>query len=168
MGFSRTALDWLRDCLKGRKQYANVNGFTSELNAVNCRIPQGFLLGPRLFSLYVNDLPDKIREGELDLYADDTTLFYIGPSVDTVCSALNRILVDINNWCKNNKLTIHSGTSEVMLITNNSFCGPLKPKLLENKILDYVDHSCCFGVIIDSQLSCNLRLTLFIKASAQK
>ena len=45
------------------------------------------------------------------MYADDTTVFYIGPSVDVVCDALNRILGDVNNWCRNNKLTIHSGKS---------------------------------------------------------
>ena len=54
-----------------------------------------------------NDLPDQIKEGEIDMYADDTTLFYIGPSVDVVCDALNRILGDVHNWCRNNKFTIH-------------------------------------------------------------
>ena len=50
------------------------------------------------------------------MYADDTTLFYIGPSVDVVCDALNRILGDVHNWCRNNKLTIHSGKSEFMVL----------------------------------------------------
>ena len=65
------------------------------MNAVNGEIPQGYLLDPRLFSFYVNDLPEQINEGELALYADDTTLFYIGSSVDSVCNALNRFLGDI-------------------------------------------------------------------------
>ena len=47
-----------------------------------------------------NDLPDQIKEGEIDMYADDKTLFYIGPSVDVVCDALNRILGDVHNWCR--------------------------------------------------------------------
>ena len=92
-----------------------------------------------------NDLPDQIKEGEIDMYADDTTLFYIGPSVDVVCDALNRILGDVNNWRRNNKLTIHSGKSEVMVINRNSFCGPLKPVTLEDKILSYVYSSVCLG-----------------------
>ena len=61
------------------------------------------------------------------MYADDTsitTLFYIGPSVDAVCDGLNRILGDVHNWCRNNKLTIHSGKSEVMVINRNSPIGP--------------------------------------------
>ena len=67
---------------------------------MNCGIPQGSLLGQRLFSFYINDLPDQIKEGEIDMYADDTTLFYIGPSVDAVCDGLNSILRDVHNWCR--------------------------------------------------------------------
>ena len=117
-----TALEWIRDYLKDRKQFAVVNGCKLQLNAVKCGIPQGSLLGPRLFSF--SDLPDRIKEGEIDMYADDTTLFYRGPSVDVVCDALNRILGDVHNWCRNNKLTIHSGKSEVMVLNRYSFCGP--------------------------------------------
>ena len=77
MGISGPALEWIRDYLKDRKKFAVVNGCKSELNAVNCGIPQGSLLGPRLFSFYVNYLPDQIKEGELDMYVDDTTLFFL-------------------------------------------------------------------------------------------
>lgn len=120
---------------------------------MNCGIPQGSLLGPRLFSFYVNDLPDQINEGEIDMYADDTTLFYIGSSVDAACDGLNRILGAVHNWCRNKKLTIHSGKSEVMVINRNSLIGPLKPVSLGNKTLSYVNTSICLGVVIDSKLS---------------
>ena len=83
LSLSGSALEWIRDYLKDRKQFAVVNVCKSQLNAVKCGIPQGSLLGRRLFSF--NDLPDQIKEGEIDIYADDTTLFYIGPSVDVVC-----------------------------------------------------------------------------------
>ena len=120
LGMTGSALEWIRDYLKDRKQFAIVNGCKSELNDVNCGIPQGSLLGPRLFSVYVNDLPDQIKEGEIDMYADDTTRFYIGSSVDAVCDGLNRTLGDVHNWCRNNRLTIHNGKSEVMVINKKS------------------------------------------------
>ena len=100
LGMTGSALEWIKDYLKDRKQFAIVNGCKSELNDVNCGIPQGSLLGPRLFPVYVNDLPDQIKEGEIDMYADDTTLFYIGSSVDAVCDGLNPTLGDVHNWCK--------------------------------------------------------------------
>ena len=168
MGISGPPLEWIRDYLKDRKQFAVVNGCRSELNAVNCGIPQGSLLGPRLFSFYVNDLPDQIKEGEIDMYADDTTLFYIGPSVDAVCDGLNRILGDVHNWCRNNKLTTHSGKSEVMVINRNSTIGPLKPVSFGNKILSYVNTSTCLGVVIDSKLSWQPQITAVCKTFSQK
>ena len=115
-----------------------------------------------------NDLPDQIKEGEIDMYADDTTLFYIGPSVDVVCDALNRILGDVHNWCRNNKLTIHSGKSEVMVLNRNSFCGPLKPVTLGDKILSYVYSSVCLGVVIDSKLSWQPQITAVCKSFSRK
>ena len=72
----------------------------------------------------VNDLPDQVKEGGIDMYADDTTLFYIGSSVHAACDGLNRILGDVHNWCRNNKLTIHGGKSEAMVINRNSLIGP--------------------------------------------
>ena len=88
-------------------------------------------------------MPVQIKEGEIDIYADDTTLFYIGPLVDVVCDALNRILGVVHNWCRNNKLTIHRGKSD----------GPLKPVTLGDKILSYVNSSVRLGVVIDSKVS---------------
>ena len=75
-------------------------------------MPQGSLLGPRFFSYYVNNLPDAITEGELAMYADDTNLSVVGDNVEVVSDKLNKALASINLWCKNNKLTIHTGKSE--------------------------------------------------------
>jgi len=67
-------LKWFVSYLKDRKQFAVVNGCSSQTEHVTCGVPQGLLLGPRLFTYYINDLSDSITEGNLDLYADDMTL----------------------------------------------------------------------------------------------
>ena len=95
MGLSGDLLDWIKHYLKDRKQVAVVNESNS----------QGSLLDPRFFSFCANDLTDAINERELDMYADDTTLFCIGQSFHSVTEALNRSLADVDSWCKNNKLT---------------------------------------------------------------
>ena len=69
MGLTGSALNWMSSYLKDRKQFAVVNGCNSQSKAVECGIPQGSLLGPRLFTYYANDLPDAISEGELAMYA---------------------------------------------------------------------------------------------------
>lgn len=67
----------------------------------------GFHLGPRLFSIYVNDFADNVSTGELHLYADDTTAFVTGDTIDQVSQLLNVLLADICLWCELNRLTIH-------------------------------------------------------------
>ena len=81
-------------------------------------MPQGSLLGPRFF-YYVNNLPDAVTEGELAMYADDTTLSVVDDNVEVVIDKLNKALASINLWCRNNKLTIHTGKSEAMILTHS-------------------------------------------------
>ena len=66
--------------------------FSSSPEVKNELSQTGISPGPKTILFLCNDLPDQIKEGEIDMYADDTTLFYIGPSVDAVCDGLNRIL----------------------------------------------------------------------------
>ena len=155
MGFNGNLLDWLTSYLKDRKQFASVNGYCSQTKMVSYGVPQGSLLGPRLFTYYVNDLGDSVTEGNLALYADDTTLYVIGNNVDEVVDGLNRALFEIYNWCRNNKLTMHAGKTEAMIISFRTFCGPLKPIKLGDKIVNFVSETRCLGVTIDSKLSWN-------------
>ena len=75
--------------------------------------------------IYVNNFPESITEGELHLYADDTTACVIGDNPDDVIIKLNRLFGEICTWCKLNKLTLHTGKSEVMIIQRKQFVGPL-------------------------------------------
>ena len=68
IGITRDLLNWMISYLTNRKQFAIVNGCTSQTKNVCCRVPQGFLLGLRFFSYYVNNLPDAVTEGELAMY----------------------------------------------------------------------------------------------------
>ena len=70
---------------------------------------------------------------------DDTTLHFFGNNVDKVVDGLNRALSEISHWCRNNKLTIHAGKSEDMIISHRAFYGPLRPIKLGDKILK----KCC-------------------------
>ena len=131
-------------------------------------VPQGSLLGPRLFTLYVNDLPLTETAGHIHMFADDTTIYYISKDVKTIVDALNSILVKIYNWCQENKLTMHAGKTKAMLISGIPFIGPLREiKFGESTIL-FKDQSKCLGVIIDNKLSWRPQVDAVCKQYATK
>ena len=120
-GVSGNMFDNLRDYLHNRSQYVELNGTKSNHRVIKFGVPQGSPLGPRLFTMYINDLPDKVTQGETYLYADDTTFYYAGKNIEDVIDNLNMIGKQVNDWCQENQLTIHSGKSEVLIISNRDF-----------------------------------------------
>ena len=73
-GIRGIALDWFKSYLANRKQYVIYNNKTSDNLDITCGVPQGSVLGPLLFIVYTNDLPDCIEGAETILFADDTTI----------------------------------------------------------------------------------------------
>ena len=104
-----------------------INGVKSTLRIVNIGVPQGSLLGLRLFAIYVNDLPDATPIGYIHMFADDTTMYYIGKEVEEIIDMLNVMLNDFSHWCERNRLTVHTGKTEAMLISVKPFVGPMRP-----------------------------------------
>ena len=107
-------------------QGTSVNKSRSDRNPIRAGVPQGSLLGPRLFASYVNDLPDSITSGEVYMYADDTTIYVVGNTVDDITTALQAVLDQVNSWCLSNRLILHEGKSEAMVLSTTPFIGPLK------------------------------------------
>ena len=152
-GINGLLLDWLRSYLDNRKQYTVLNGIASDLNTVKSGIPQGSVLGPTLFSLYTSDLPEAITAATTYMYADDTTLYCIGDSIDAVPSELNKALEELLNWCKINSLVPHPKKCEAMILHRGRFTGPLKELTLAQHTIKWVTHSSLLGVSIDDQLN---------------
>ena len=103
--------------------------------------------------MYINDLPDKITQGEAYLYADDSTFYYAGKNIEEVVDNLNMIGKQVNDWCQENQLTIHTGKSEVLIITNRDFIGPLRPVRIGNEIIQYVKTTSLLGIEVDNRLT---------------
>ena len=168
VSISGNLYDLLVDYLSNRHQFAHINGASSKIRIVEYGVPQGSLLGPRLFKIYVNDLPGSVKEGWIFLFADDTTIYYIGDDVENVVDGLNRIAGELYQWCIKNKLTVNTDKTEAMLITAKPFVGPLRKLSFGNDNIKFVNVSRTLGVYIDSQLKWNKQVNMVAKSYSAK
>ena len=83
---------WFTDYLGGRKQRVSLNGEVSQWNDVKRGVPQGSILGPLLFNVFVNDLPDIVEHSTINLYADDTTIYVADHDPNSVSLKLSEDL----------------------------------------------------------------------------
>ena len=105
----------MAEYLHNRQQYTEPNGIHSGTQIVKYGVPQGSLLGPHLFKIYVDDLPDNITEGWLYMFADDTTACVVADNIDATIGKLNRMANEIQQWCSNSKLTANLDKTEAMI-----------------------------------------------------
>ena len=112
-GINGIAHHWFQSYLEDRTQMRSINGLFSSSCSLSCGVPQGTILGPLLFLLYVNDLPNCLSNCEPRTYADDTHLTYASNSIQ---KSLNEYLKNVQNWPRANKLTLNMTETEFMLI----------------------------------------------------
>ena len=91
-GIRGVALDWFCSYLSNRKQYVSVNGHISETLQIRCRVPQGSVLGPLLFLIYINDLPSISKCLTFYLFVDDTNIYFEASDLFTLQKVANREL----------------------------------------------------------------------------
>jgi hypothetical protein len=115
-------------------------------------VSRGSLLGPRLYSIYSNDLPRATANASVEMFADDTTAFCIGNSVDEVLLNIQKSIADLNKWAKDNFMTIHPAKTDLMLLSKSTFIGPLQNICLGPNDLSIVSETTCLGVQLDNKL----------------
>ena len=87
-GLSKSSVKWFKAYLTKRTQSVNINGIKSDAEPILCGVPQGSVLGPLLFIMYINDLPSVTKYCKVHLYADDTLLSFESSSVQAIEAAL--------------------------------------------------------------------------------
>ena len=103
-GIRGTALNWFQSYLSNRKQFVYHNGESSQLQCITSGVPQGSVLGPLLFLIYINDLPNISNALEFFLFADDTNIFYEADSPENLELIINKELKKLRNWLIVNRL----------------------------------------------------------------
>ena len=119
-GIRGVALDWFRSYLSERKQFVTLKGTDYELLNVSCGVPQGSALGPLLFIIYTNDLPNALTFSKCIFFADDTTLFYSSKNLHTLYNNIALDLNDLSEWFKANKLSPNVSKTNYITMQNTN------------------------------------------------
>ena len=150
------SVPWFKSYLSGRQQFVHINNVSSDPGYVTCGVPQGSILGPLLFLIYVNDMPISLdSECKLILYADDSAILFSHKDPHIIAQKLGNTLDMCSQWLVDNKLSLHLGKTECVLFgpkrklkDHSDFCVQYKGHCIQstNKV-KYL------GVIIDNSLS---------------
>ena len=114
-GIRGTSNNWFSNYLKNRFQCVHVNDTNSSYSEIHCGVPQGSILGPILFILYINDLSNSSKLSNFILFADDTNIFLKDKDPSTLSRTVNAELIKIQHWFMCNKLSLNVKKSHYML-----------------------------------------------------
>ena len=114
LGLTDNSIKWFDSYLTGRSQVVDIDGVHSGPKGITCGVPQGSILGPLLFLIYVNDMADAVK-CKLLLYADDSALMVSHSDVNIIQERLSTELEAVKEWLIDNKLSLHLGKTESIL-----------------------------------------------------
>ena len=158
-GIRGQTLSWLKSYLSNRHQCVRIGEVNSEFTTVKHGVPQGSILGPLLFLIYINDIILSSKKLQFLLFADDTSIFYSDDDLNIVQSTLNEELVHVTEWLKANKLSLNVKKSNLINFINRG----TTTKNITIKINDFeikeVEYAKYLGVLIDNKLSYSHHIT---------
>ena len=159
-GIRGTPLKWVNNYLTDRKQFVRYNNSDSEYRDIKCGVPQGSILGPLFFLVYINDLLHINNTMQFVMFADDTTIVMTDKNVNTLQQKINSEMENVSEWFKANQLSLNKNKSHAMLFTNqkrtdnhNNFTINI-----ENTPLRLTEQTTFLGVVLDCRLKWNLHV----------
>ena len=156
-GVDQNALKWFKSYLANRLQRCNVNNHLSSTSPLNCGVPQGSIIGPLPFLIYINDLPNCLSLGSPRMYADDTNVTFAASDMLGLETQINTELKSINLWLKANKLSLNVAQTEFMVVSSRQKMQSLNDNTINVNVegvkINQTNHSKALGLNIDENLS---------------
>ena len=148
-GIRGTALLWFKSYLSNRIQYVFHNGESSKPQLITSGVPQGSVLGPLLFLLYINDLPNISKILQFYLFADDTNIYYEGDTLEKIELVINKELKKLRNWLIVNRLSLNIAKTNFVVF--HPFNKPLNQKItlkIHKNAITEKDHVKYLGIMM--------------------
>ena len=167
-GIRGPALEWFKSYLSGRKQYVSVNGFSSSQLNVKCGVPQGSVLGPLLFLIFINDLPNSSSLLSFYLFADDTNIYFEAENLDMLQGIVNEELKKVKEWLDVNKLSLNIDKTNFIIFKSpqHSSLETVNIKI-GNQPVKQSRYVKFLGVLLDGNLSWKYHLSELSKKLAR-
>ena len=168
-GIRGSALDWFRSYLSDRKQYVSVNGFNSNLLNVTCGVPQGSVLGPLLFLIFINDLPNSSSKLCFYLFADDTNIYFEADKISKLENVVNKELGNVKQWLDTNRLSLNIEKTNFIIfrsqkhhpLTENINIKIGKQNIKQSQYVKFL------GILLDENLGWKFHLSELAKKLAR-
>ena len=162
-GIRGTANNWFASYLSNRSQFVSILGFDSSTKSILHGVPQGSVLGPLLFLIYINDLHVAIKHSKVYHFADDTNLLNIGDSAKQMQKYVNADLKTLYKWLLANKISLNCDKTEVIFFHKPGFKVPnIKIKMNGIRILPS-NHIKYLGLYLDETLNGSFHCDILAK-----
>ena len=153
-GIRGVVWSWIKSYLSNRQQYVSVDDANSPISINNCGVPQGSILGPLLFLIYINDIINSSPILSFVLFADDTNILLSHKNLIELINIMNLELINVSSWFKCNKLSLNISKTHFMHFQTTRRDVALPQNIIiDNLPLNPKDHVKFLGITIDKHLS---------------
>ena len=148
-------LSWIRSYLTNRQQYVDMDGTKSSLAPILYGVPQGSILGPLLFLIYINDLPAALDKVIPVMFADDTNLVIKGKNINELVTTLNAELDSLSDYFKANKLKLNVDKTKLVCFRKKGYdlSEGIPDVILDGSILECEKDTTFLGITLDEHLT---------------
>ena len=152
-GIRGPVLKWLESYLSNRKQFVLINGAESSTLDMDYGVPQGSILGPLLFVIYINDIPEIAQFAKFILYADDANIIITANTIEEINDQLENLITKLLDWVNSNGLVLNLKKTKYMIFSRSRNVELPQPLTISETLIERKYETRFLGVIIDESLN---------------